>query len=436
MARNYSSVVEPKTLTANVGISDTQITLNNVTGLPSTPYVLVLNPDTNKEEAVLVTVDQTGVTSPTLKVQRAIEASGGVGVATTHSIGHIVKHMIVGSDLQIVHDHFSNESTTAGTAHGATGGVVGRTNSQTLTNKTINLTDNTLTGTKAQFNAALSDADFATIAGTETLTNKTLTSPVITGGTVNGGAALTVDSTELNTLDGITSSAAELNILDGATLTTTELNYVDGVTSAIQTQLTTNTPVGAVTMWVTGTAPTGWFLCNGNAVSRTTYSALFAVIGTTYGTGDNTTTFNLPDLLGRVPMGAGSGTGLTTRTLGTELGSESTTLDSTHIPQHSHTINHGHTASASTSIVNDGTHTHQTNIEIAGSLANGGIYLLESNTTPRGNYLQSGGDHSHGASTSVTVDGHTGSSGNYGTASPTAVTAVQPSTVINFIIKF
>jgi hypothetical protein len=53
MARNYSSVVEPKALTANItDASATQITLNNVTGLPSAPYVLVINPDTAKEEAV------------------------------------------------------------------------------------------------------------------------------------------------------------------------------------------------------------------------------------------------------------------------------------------------------------------------------------------------------------------------------------------------
>jgi len=61
MARNYSSISEPKTLTANVSSVATQITLNNVTGLPSVPYVLVLNPDTANEEVILVTTDQTGV---------------------------------------------------------------------------------------------------------------------------------------------------------------------------------------------------------------------------------------------------------------------------------------------------------------------------------------------------------------------------------------
>ena len=108
MARNYSSISEPKTLTANVTSVATQITLNNVTGLPSTPYVLVLNPDTASEEVILVTTDQTGVTSPTLKVSRAIETGAS---AKTHTTGDTVKHMIVGTDLQIVHDHVDNTTT-------------------------------------------------------------------------------------------------------------------------------------------------------------------------------------------------------------------------------------------------------------------------------------------------------------------------------------
>ena len=67
----------------------------------------------------------------------------------------------------------------------ATDTLVGKATTDTLTNKSVSLATNTLTGTLAEFNTALSDADFATIAGTETLTNKTLTSPVVTGLTLN-----------------------------------------------------------------------------------------------------------------------------------------------------------------------------------------------------------------------------------------------------------
>lgn len=214
MARNYSSVIQPRSLAAPItSTSATTITLNDATGLPNPPYVLVINPDTASEEVVLVT---SNASSPTLTVTRAIEADGlGNGIARTHAQNNVVKHMIVGSDLQIVHDHFSNDNTTTGTAHGATGGVVGRTNAQTLTNKTIALGSNTITGTKAQFNAAITDDDFATIGGTENLLAKTLTSPTIntptintptisspaiTGGTINAGAALTVTSTDINTV--------------------------------------------------------------------------------------------------------------------------------------------------------------------------------------------------------------------------------------------
>ena len=109
----------------------------------------------------------------------------------------------------------------------ATGTVAVLDTTQTLTNKTINLGSNTLTTTLAQLNTAVSDADVASLAGAETLTNKTLTSP-----NINEAVALTATATELNVLDGITSSTAELNILDGVTSTAAELNILDGVTSS------------------------------------------------------------------------------------------------------------------------------------------------------------------------------------------------------------
>lgn len=70
-------------------------------------------------------------------------------------------------------------------------------------------------------------------------------------------------------------------------------------------------PLATITPYAASTLPTGWLLCDGAAVSRTTYADLFAIVGTTWGVGDSSTTFNLPDLIGATPAGAGTSTGYT-----------------------------------------------------------------------------------------------------------------------------
>lgn len=95
-------------------------------------------------------------------------------------------------------------------------------------------------------------------------------------------------------------------------------------------------PVGAVLPFAGLTAPSGFLFCDGAAVSRSTFAALFGAIGTTWGVGNGTTTFNLPDLRGRSSLGNGSGGGLTTRTLGQYGGAETHTLDVGQIPPHGH----------------------------------------------------------------------------------------------------
>lgn len=82
----------------------------------------------------------------------------------------------------------------------------------------------------------------------------------------------------------------------------------DAITVAMNTQEQTianlvSTPSGAILMWTTGVAPTGFLMCGGAAVSRNTYLELFQVIGTTFGAGDGATTFNLPNLSNRFPYG-------------------------------------------------------------------------------------------------------------------------------------
>lgn len=100
---------------------------------------------------------------------------------------------------------------------------------------------------------------------------------------------------------------------------------------------------GMLSMTAASTAPTGWLLCDGSAVSRTTYAALFAAIGTSYGTGDGSTTFNLPDLRGRAPYGKGSHTDADALgdNDGVALGSRTPkhTLTTSEIPSHTHAMN-------------------------------------------------------------------------------------------------
>lgn len=111
-------------------------------------------------------------------------------------------------------------------------------------------------------------------------------------------------------------------------------------------------PVGTIIDYGSTTPPTGFLECDGSAVSRTTYAGLFAVIGTTFGTGDGSTTFDLPDLRGRATIGRGTGTGggasgtgapaggdaLTARTIGGWIGAETHTLTTAEMPAHTHDV--------------------------------------------------------------------------------------------------
>jgi microcystin-dependent protein len=112
------------------------------------------------------------------------------------------------------------------------------------------------------------------------------------------------------------------------------------------------TPTGSLLDFAGSTAPTGWLLCDGSAVSRTTYSALFGVISTTYGTGDGSTTFNLPDARGRTAIGTGQGAGLANRVLAATGGEEA------HVLSVGELAAHAHTASQATTTATQGTHTH------------------------------------------------------------------------------
>ena len=164
--------------------------------------------------------------------------------------------------------------------------------------------------------------------------------------------------------------------------------------------------VGEIILFGGSDEPQDWLFCDGRAISRQTFEELFAVIGTTFGAGDGSTTFNIPDFKGRAPIGAGQGTGLTARTLGTQnIGAETHTLNADQMPSHIHKFQRQQWYGADSEVPGTGT---------------GSIYSWKSGT---------GGTTSKAYTNSNTA--------MYGpTGGGQAHNNMQPSTVVNFIICF
>jgi microcystin-dependent protein len=148
---------------------------------------------------------------------------------------------------------------------------------------------------------------------------------------------------------------------------------------------TSTREVGEMIMFGGNSVPAKWLLCDGSAVSRAVYSDLFAVIGTAYGAGDGSSTFNLPNLTGRFPLGISGG-----HARGEQAGSETKVLTEANLPPHDHAINHDHPATR-LAIADDGSHTHE-------------------------------------------IPAYTGQSGN-GDGTSTPVNVMPPSLAVNFLIR-
>lgn len=144
--------------------------------------------------------------------------------------------------------------------------------------------------------------------------------------------------------------------LTSSAVTPTELGYVSGVTSAIQTQINaisaTTVPSGQISMYGGSSAPSGYLLCDGSAISRTTYAALFTAISTTFGVGDGSTTFNVPDIRGIFVRGAGTH-GTLTNANGTAFSGTLGTQQNDKMQGHAHSgnfpqVNGSHVSDAGT----------------------------------------------------------------------------------------
>lgn len=215
-------------------------------------------------------------------------------------------------------------------------------------------------------------------------------------------------------------------------------------------------PVGMIMSWTKASTPAGFLVCDGAAISRTTYAALFDAIGTTHGVGDGSTTFNLPDLQGKLPVGDDGGVSYTVAGTGgsasvtptvNKSGSASGslngapdagnlsvsvsgnvsnhTLSNSRIPSHNHTIYAYNTSPGNSQ-------------RVAGYNNTGGTKSLNGASANSGG----SGSHNHGHNFSGTMNGEPGL-GNLGVTindniavSADAIDTRSPYLVLRYVIKF
>ena len=182
--------------------------------------------------------------------------------------------------------------------------------------------------------------------------------------TYSGGTIVGMMLSENTRFHGTTTTKVMKLDLSGLSTTTTRTLTIQDAsgTVALSADLSTLIPAGTVVATARTDAPSGWLLCDGSAVSRTTYATLFAAINTVYGAGDGTTTFNVPDLTGRVIAGKEStatrlttaGGGVDGGTLGAVGGAQTITLTAGQQSSMPVTVSVVATATVSADVVNIG----------------------------------------------------------------------------------
>ena len=174
-------------------------------------------------------------------------------------------------------------------------------------------------------------------------------------------------------------------------------------------------PSGSVFCMAVATVPSGYLECNGAAVSRSTYAVLFAVIGTAYGTGNGSTTFNLPDLRGEFVRGFDNGRGV-------DSGRSIASSQSSQFGQHNHNVS----ASSSSSVTDPG-HKHTMNFNLGNLISSGGAFGMKDSGTA---------DRMNTATTGISVSTSTSiSQSNRGGTSNSSETRPR-SIAMMYVIKF
>lgn len=284
--RAYAGGAVPTTLASGITNVATTATLTSMTGYPSgsSKWYAVIDRGEATEEKVLIT----NVAAFVVTMIRGVDGT----VAQAHSPGAGFEHCVTAVDLDEANFHVAATSGEHGLPVGAA--FVGTIGAQTIEDKTLDFDPAGGANIATNIPTTASPAIMAAIATVAT----DLTTEI---GNRSAGDTARYTKTEA---DGLFVNIAGETMTGPLTLSGPPTANLHAATKAY---VDAAMPIGAIVPYGGSAAPAGWLLCDGSAVSRTTYAALYAVLSTGYGAGNGTTTFNLPDLVGRIPVGLDSG---------------------------------------------------------------------------------------------------------------------------------
>ena len=467
--RGFSGVATETALIAPISAVDTtlSITLGTGASYPSSgSFYIVVDLGLSTEEKILCSAQAAN----TLTV-----ATGGRGAdgtpATAHAVGASVKHVIAAVDLSEA-NRAVNRTVGQITAVGEllVGDALNSLNNLAPgANNTVLVADSTVTGVGLKY-TTLGPSSLATdsvttvkILAANVTTGKLADSSVTTlklaDNNVTTAKILDDNVTTAKILDGnVTTAKLAANAVTAAKITAATITATELASNAVTTAkiLDANvtaaklaadvalllTPAGLVAPYAGSSAPAGYLLCDGTAVSRTTYATLFAVVSTTYGAGDGSTTFNIPDLKGRVIAGKEA---TATRLTAGLSAITSTTLGATGGNEALHTHTHAPTVTASQSAHyhTQPVHYHSTpdhNHGLVASYSSGtsggtfrqgaGFSAFDQVATGGGGLTGWGGnDLTDPTTPAITVSASNANTGAGGSQN------VQPTIILNYIIK-